>query len=51
VRLVRRRHRAIQLGYPDPLTNNPSLKIGICAASIDAKRSCGVADPAPPLTI
>jgi multidrug efflux pump subunit AcrA (membrane-fusion protein) len=39
--------RATQLGHVRiSLTNNPSLKIGMFAqASIDAKRSCGVAIP------
>jgi multidrug efflux pump subunit AcrA (membrane-fusion protein) len=39
--------RATQLGHIRiALTNNPSLKIGMFArASIDAKRSCGVAIP------
>ena len=39
--------RATQLGHVRiTLTNNPSLKIGMFAqASIDAKRSCGVAIP------
>ena len=39
--------RATQLGQVRiSLTNNPSLKVGMFArASIDAKRSCGVAVP------
>ena len=39
--------RTIQLGHVRiTLTNNPSLKVGMFArASIDAKRSCGVAVP------
>jgi RND family efflux transporter MFP subunit len=39
--------RATQLGHVRiSITNNPSIKIGIFArASIDAKRSCGVAVP------